>query len=132
MNEALPDLIARFRIRQGFFRRELVEAQLYELDRYGCVLKTDKLFSPGDSLVLDLVLAMPFEEIRAEGLSCLVTEKRKHCSNFFYSLDFLQSGSSDDSPLTEKLRRIHEVVLKKQSLRSRRNSNASMGMGNLA
>ncbi len=53
MNEALPDLVARFRIRQGLFRKELVEAALYELDGYGCVMKTDKVFNPGDTVVLD-------------------------------------------------------------------------------
>ena len=76
MNEELPDLVARFRIRHGIFRKETVEARLYELDSYGCVMKTDKLFEPGDTVVLDLVMDMPFEEIRAEGLTGLVTEKR--------------------------------------------------------
>ena len=59
MNEALPDLVARFRIRQGLFRKELVEAALYELDGYGCVMKTDKVFNPGDTVVLDLIMDMP-------------------------------------------------------------------------
>ena len=68
MNEALPDLVARFRVRQGLFRKELVEAALYELDGYGCVMKTDKVFNPGDTVVLDLVMDMPFDKIRAEGL----------------------------------------------------------------
>ncbi|RBP19565.1 hypothetical protein DET50_1411 [Marinobacter pelagius] len=63
MNEALPDLIARFRIKQGLFRKELVEASVFELDSYGCVMKTDKVFEPGDSLTLDLVMDMPFEEM---------------------------------------------------------------------
>lgn len=49
MNEELPDLVARFRVRHGLFRKETVEARLYELDSYGCVMKTDKLFSPGDT-----------------------------------------------------------------------------------
>ena len=69
MNEALPDLVARFRVRQGLFRKELVEAALYELDGYGCVMKTDKVFNPGDTVVLDLVMDMPFDKIRAEGLA---------------------------------------------------------------
>ena len=117
MNEELPDLVARFRIRHGIFRKETVE-----LDSYGCVMKTDKLFEPGDTVVVDLVMDMPFEEIRAEGLTGLVTEKRKHCSNFFYSLDFVELNARDESPLSDKLRRIREVVLKKQSLKSRRGS----------
>ena len=96
MNEELPDLVARFRIRHGIFRKETVEARLYELDSYGCVMKTDKLFEPGDTVVLDLVMDMPFEEIRAEGLTGLVTEKRKHCSNFFYSLDFVEVKARDE------------------------------------
>ncbi|MGC8118928.1 hypothetical protein [Marinobacter sp. VGCF2001] len=122
MNEELPDLVARFRVRHGIFRRETVEARLYELDSFGCVMKTDKLFEPGDTVVLELVMDMPFEEIRAGGLTALVTEKRKHCSNFFYSLDFVELNSRDGSPTSDKLRRIREVLLKKQSLKSRRGS----------
>ncbi len=132
MNEELPDLVARFRIRHGIFRKETVEARLYELDSYGCVMKTDKLFEPGDTVVLDLVMDMPFEEIRAEGLTGLVTEKSKHCSNFFYSLDFVELNARDESPLSDKLRRIREVVLKKQSLKSRRGSSPASGMRQMA
>ncbi|MCG8522893.1 MAG: hypothetical protein MI744_11890 [Pseudomonadales bacterium] len=132
MNEELPDLVARFRIRHGIFRKETVEARLYELDSYGCVMKTDKLFEPGDTVVLDLVMDMPFEEIRAEGLTGLITEKRKHCSNFFYSLDFVELNARDESPLSDKLRRIREVVLKKQSLKSRRGSSPASGMRQMA
>ena len=132
MNEELPDLVARFRIRHGIFRKETVEARLYELDSYGCVMKTDMLFEPGDTVVLDLVMDMPFEEIRAEGLTGLVTEKRKHCSNFFYSLDFVELNARDESPLSDKLRRIREVVLKKQSLKSRRGSSPASGMRQMA
>ncbi|ERS81669.1 hypothetical protein Q672_10185 [Marinobacter sp. EVN1] len=132
MNEELPDLVARFRIRHGIFRKETVEARLYELDSYGCVMKTDKLFEPGDTVVLDLVMDMPFEEIRAEGLTGLVTEKRKHCSNFFYSIDFVELSTQYESPLSDKLRRIREVVLKKQSLKSRRGSSPASGMRQMA
>lgn len=132
MNEELPDLVARFRVRHGLFRKETVEARLYELDSYGCVMKTDKLFKPGDTITLDLIMDMPFEEIRAEGVTGLVTEKRKHCSNFFYSIDFFQLESGDNSPLSDKLRRIREVFLKKQSLKSRRSSNTTNGMRQLA
>lgn len=98
MTEALPDLIAQFRIRQGLFRKELVEAALYELDAYGCVMKTDKMFNPGDTIVLDLVMDMPFDKLRAEGVTGLVTERRKHCSNFYYSIDFVEFDSDNDSP----------------------------------
>jgi hypothetical protein len=132
MNEELPDLVARFRVRHGLFRKETVEARLYELDSYGCVMKTDKLFKPGDTITLDLIMDMPFEEIHAEGVTGLVTEKRKHCSNFFYSIDFFQLESGDNSPLSDKLRRIREVLLKKQSLKSRRSSNTTNGMRQLA
>ncbi|MEX2473814.1 hypothetical protein [Marinobacter sp.] len=120
MNEALPDLIARFRIKRGLFRKETVEASLFELDNYGCILKTDKIFSPGDTVVLDLILDMPFENIQAEGLTGLVTERTKHCSNFFYAIDFFDFTDAKTSPLSDKLRRIRDVVNKKRSLRSRR------------
>jgi hypothetical protein len=133
MNEPLPDLVATFRVRRGLFRRETVEAGLFELDDYGCVLKTDKVFEPGDSLVFDLVMDMPFDDIRAEGLKGLVTERRKHCSNFFYSIDFKSDGVSQDSPIADKLRRIREVLDKKQSLRSRRGSGGPLsGMREMA
>lgn len=124
MNEALPDLIARFRIKQGLFRKELVEAAVFELDSYGCVMKTDKVFEPGDSLTLDLVMDMPFEEIRAESVSGLVTERRKHCSNFYYSIDF--SEFEPGSPNRDKLKRIREVLSRKLSLKSRRSSSGSI------
>ncbi|MBD3655529.1 MULTISPECIES: hypothetical protein [Marinobacter] len=132
MNEALPDLIARFRIRHGLFRKEVVEARLFELDQFGCVLKTDKVFTPGDTLTLDLIMNMPFENIHAEGVSGLVTERRKHCSNFFYSIDFIKTEPSISDSLGEKLQRIREVVSKKQSLRSRRSSGSGANLRNLA
>ncbi|MDX1457046.1 MAG: hypothetical protein R3276_05615 [Marinobacter sp.] len=125
MNEALPDLIARFRIKQGLFRKELVEAQLFDLDQYGCVLKTDKVFNPGDTLQFELVMDMPFENIRAEGISGLITERRKHCSNFFYSIDFIENTSGKQPSICEQLKRIRDVLRKKQSLRSRRSSGSS-------
>ncbi|MDY6797477.1 MAG: hypothetical protein SVX28_01815 [Pseudomonadota bacterium] len=133
MNEPLPDLVASFRIRRGLFRRETVEAGLFELDDYGCVLKSDKVFEPGDTLVFDLVMDMPFDDIRAEGLKGLVTERRKHCSNFFYSIDFKTDSSEKDPLIADKLRRIREVLDKKQSLRSRRGSGGSLsGMREMA
>ncbi|MDX1755052.1 MAG: hypothetical protein R3175_03235 [Marinobacter sp.] len=125
MNEALPDLIARFRVKHGLFRKETVEAQLFDLDQYGCVLKTDKVFNPGDTLQLDLVMDMPFENIRAKGISGLVTERRKHCSNFFYSIDFMDSSPGKKASICEQLKRIRDVLRKKQSLRSRRSSGSS-------
>jgi hypothetical protein len=132
MNEALPDLVARFRVRHGLFRKETVEARLYELDSYGCVMKTDKPFEPGDTVTLELVMDMPFEEIRAQGVAGLVTEKRKHCSNFFYSIDFIDDGVRDNSPLADKLRRIREVMVKKQSLKSRRGSSPATSFRQMA
>ncbi|MCM0612027.1 hypothetical protein KFJ24_05995 [Marinobacter sediminum] len=132
MNEALPDLVAYFRVKKGLFRKELVEAALYGLDSYGCVMKTDKVFDPGDSVILDLVMDMPFDEIRAEGVAGLVTERRKHCSNFFYSIDFVELDVEGSSPLTEKLRRIREVLSKKQSLKSRRSPGSMSSFGQMA
>ncbi|WP_339780476.1 hypothetical protein [uncultured Marinobacter sp.] len=132
MKEALPDLVARFRIRQGLFRKEQVEAALFELDAYGCVMKTDKMFNPGDTVVLDLIMDMPFDKIRAENITGLITERRKHCSNFFYSIDFIDLESDGGTALEEKLRRIREVLSKKQSLKSRRSSGSMPGFRQMA
>ncbi|WP_100640679.1 hypothetical protein [Marinobacter salexigens] len=132
MNEALPDLVAQFTIRHGLFRRERVEAELYELDSYGCVMKTDKVFNPGDTVTLELIMDMPFDKIRAENVQGLITERRKHCSNFFYSIDFADLKSGGDTTLDEKMRRIREVLSKKQSLKSRRSSGSVPGMRHMA
>lgn len=132
MKEALPDLVARFKVRQGLFRKERVHAEIFELDSYGCVMKTDKMFNPGDTIVLDLIMDMPFDKIRAENLTGLVTERRKHCSNFFYSIDFADLKSDGDTALEEKLRRIREVLSKKQSLKSRRSSGSMPGFRQMA
>jgi len=127
LREAVPDLFAQFSVKQGLFRRERVRAALFELDDYGCVMKTDKLFEPGDTLVLDLVMEMPFDDIRADGINGLVTERRKHCSNFFYSVDFSDYHSGNNSGFSGKLRRIRDVLGKKQSLKSRRSTGSSTG-----
>jgi len=132
MNEALPDLVAHFHIKRGLFRRERVVAALFELDNFGCVIKTDKVFNPGDTLVLDLVMEMPFDDIRAESVTGLVTERRKHCSNFFYSIDFVELNDNSSSALADKLRRIREVVSKKQSLKSRRSSGPASSVRQMA
>ena len=123
----LPDLVARFTLKKGLFRKELVEARLFDLNQFGCVLKTDKVFEPGDTLGLDLELNMPFENLQAQGLTGLVTERRKYCSNFFYSIDFVELDSNGSSSLAEKLRRIREVLSKKQSLKSRRSPGSMSG-----
>jgi hypothetical protein len=126
MNEALPDLFAQFNVKQGLFRRrERVQAALFELDDYGCVMKTDRLFEPGDTILLDLVMEMPFDNIRADGINGLITERRKHCSNFFYSVDFSELNTGDNAVFSGKLRRIRDVLRKKQSLRSRRTTGPS-------
>jgi hypothetical protein len=127
MKEALPDLFALFNIKRGLFRRERVRAALFELDDYGCVMKTDKLFDPGDTLVIDLVMEMPFDDIRADSISGLVTERRKHCSNFFYSVDFSKLNDGEDAEFKVKLRRIRDVLGRKQSLKSRRSTGPSSG-----
>ncbi|MDO6442349.1 MULTISPECIES: hypothetical protein [unclassified Marinobacter] len=132
MKEALPDLVARFIVRHGLFRKERVEAALFELDGYGCVMKTDKMFNPGDTVVLDLIMDMPFDKIRAENVTGLITERRKHCSNFFYSIDFVDLKSDGGTALEEKLRRIREVLTKKQSLKSRRSSGSMPGFRQMA
>lgn len=132
MNEALPDLVAQFHVKRGLFRRERVEAALFELDNYGCVMKTDKLFSPGDTVVLDLIMEMPFDNIRADGISGLVTERRKHCSNFFYSIDFIEINEQTSSALSGKLKRIRDVVRKKQLLKSRRSSGSASSFRQMA
>src|SRR5690554_399545 len=132
MNEALPDLVVRFTIRHSLFRKERVEAALFALDAYGCVMKTDKMFNPGDTIMLDLVMDMPFDKIRAENVSGLVTERRKHCSNFFYSIDFSDLKADGDTAIEEKLRRIREVLSKKQSLKSRRSSGSMPNMRHMA
>lgn len=125
-NESLPDLFAQFDVKRGLFRRrEHVQAALFELGADGCVMKTDKLFEPGDSIVFDLVMEMPFDNIRADGITGLVTERRKHCSNFFYSVDFSELNVGDKAVFADKLRRIRDVLTKKQSLRSRRTTGSS-------
>ncbi|MCH8498658.1 MAG: hypothetical protein LAT63_09280 [Marinobacter sp.] len=118
--EPLPDLIARLRIRHSFFKRETVEARLFELDQYGCVFKTDKVFEPGDTVAFDLIMAMPFDSIRANALQGLVVERTKHCSNFFYAIDFIDRSHGQGADIKEKLERIRDVLEKKKSLRSRR------------
>lgn len=117
VTQPLPDLTARFRLKRGLFRKETVESRVFGLDQYGCILKTDKIFEPGDTLQFDLIMKMPFENIQAEGLQGLVVEVKKHCSNFFYSIDFSGPPSAD---LDSKLARIQEVLNRKQTLRSRR------------
>ncbi|HET8848556.1 MAG TPA: hypothetical protein VFM78_01625, partial [Marinobacter sp.] len=67
-----------------------------------------------------------------QGVAGLVTEKRKHCSNFFYSIDFIDDGVRDNSPLADKLRRIREVMVKKQSLKSRRGSSPATSFRQMA
>lgn len=120
VQDPLPDLLARFRLKRGLFRKEMVESPLFGLDQYGCVFKTDKIFEAGDTIQFDLVMHMPFEDIEAEALQGLVVEVKKHCSNFFYSIDFIQSPARQSSEIVEKLGRIQEVLDRKQVLRSRR------------
>ncbi|OEY67599.1 hypothetical protein [Marinobacter sp. X15-166B] len=132
MDEALPDLIAQFSVKRRFFRKETIEAHLFSLDQFSCVLKTDKIFELGDSLQLDLILAMPFENIHLKGVSGLVTERRKYCSNFFYSIDFKRDSASEHPAKREQLLRILDVVSKKQTLRSRRVAGRPVKLGGAA
>ncbi len=132
MKEALPDLIARFYINRGFFRKEAVDTHLYALDQFGCVMKTDKIFNPGDTLQLDLIVDMPFENIHVKGVTGLITERRKQFSNFFYFIDFMPESSYLRPSAIARLSRIRDVVNKKQSLRSRRVSGRSSNLKQMA
>ncbi|GGY67416.1 hypothetical protein [Marinobacter zhanjiangensis] len=123
----LPDLVARFTLRKGLFRKELVEARLFDLNQFGCVLKTDKVFEPGETLGLELEMQMPFENLQASGLTGLITERRKYCSNFFYFVDFITSDYRPKTERSEQLERIREVLDRKKSLLSRR-ENPSLGV----
>lgn len=123
----LPDLVARFTLRKGLFRRELVEARLFDLNQFGCVLKTDKVFEPGETLGLELEMQMPFENLQASGLTGLITERRKYCSNFFYFVDLITSNYRPKTERSEQLERIREVLDRKKSLLSRR-ENPSLGV----
>jgi hypothetical protein len=120
MNEALPDLRARFHFRHGLFRKERVDVPVFELDAYGCVLKSDKVLKLGDTLILDLVMNMPVDEIYAHGIDGVIVQRRKHCSNFFYSVEFVDPGQQKNSHLNDRLSRIRSVLTRKQSIRSRR------------
>lgn len=119
----LPDLLARFTLRKGLFRKELVEARLFDLSQFGCVLKTDKVFEPGDTIGLELEMTMPFENLQANGLTGLITERRKYCSNFFYCIDFVGTDYRPKAEVSEQLNRIRDVLDRKQSLLSRRENN---------
>lgn len=125
---ALPDLIARFTLRKGLFRKETVEARLFDLNQFGCVLKTDKVFEPGDTLGLELEMAMPFGNLEAKGLTGLVTERRKYCSNFFYSIDFIGNDYRPRAETSDQLARIREVLDRKRTLLSRREGGSSSGL----
>ncbi len=116
----LPDLLARFVLKKGLFRKEQVEASVYELSRFGCVIKTDKWFEPGDTMALELEMMMPFENLRANGLTGLVTERKKYCSNFFYSIDFIEGDNRPRSMASGQLARIRDVLDRKQQLLARR------------
>ncbi len=118
----LPDLLARFTLKKGLFRKEWVEAPLFELNQHGCVLKTDKVFEPGETLGFELEMNMPFENLQAKGLTGLITERRKFCSNFFYSVDFVGTDYRPRAENSEQLDRIREVLNRKRSLLSRRGS----------
>lgn len=122
MNEALPDLRARFHFRRGLFRKERVEVPVFELDTYGCVLKSDKVFKPGDTIILDLVMTMPVDEICAQGINGVIIQRRKHCSNFFYSVEFVDPDPQKNPHLNDRLSRIRSVLNRKQSIQSRRSS----------
>ncbi|MFC4259053.1 hypothetical protein ACFOZ5_08440 [Marinobacter lacisalsi] len=122
----LPDLVARFTLKKGIFRKELVEALLFDLDQFGCVLKTDKVFEPGETLGLELEMNMPFENLQASGLTGLITERRKYCSNFFYFVDFIGTDYRPKADRSEQLERIRDVLDRKKSLLSRR-ENPSLG-----
>ncbi|MEH6356661.1 MAG: hypothetical protein V7760_11645 [Marinobacter sp.] len=122
MNEALPDLRALFHFRLGLFRKERVDVPVFELDSFGCVLKSDKVFEPGDPIILDLVMTMPVEEIRAQGINGVIIQCRKHSSNFFYSIEFVDPDPQKNPYLNNRLSRIRSVLTRKQSIRSRRSS----------
>lgn len=129
IDNPLPDLTARFRIRKGLFSRELVETPLFDLNQNGCVLKTDKLFEPGDPVILELDMAMPFENLRVAGLAGVVTERIKYCSNFFYSIDFAGNDLKKGSRGRGTFERIMEVLDRKQALLSRREPGAGVTGG---
>lgn len=115
--QPLPDLVAYFKIRRSFLRRERIAVSVYALSDKGCVIKTDEAFSPGDEIRLAFSLAMPFDNASTPALLGSVRGGRKYCSNFFYRIDF--SSYNKPSAFAD-IARILELLGRKVALTHRR------------
>lgn len=115
-DKPLSDLSARLKVKSGLFRKEWVQVAVFALDENCCVLKTDIVFMPGDTLEFELVLKMPFENLQVSAITASVTKLRKHCSNFFY-LTVFRDIELIDKPM---LARIMSNLDRKCALEARR------------
>lgn len=126
-SDPLPGLYARFKVRQKLFRRETVEAPVFRLSDEHCVIKTDKILSPGDRLVVELALQLPFEDLLIQPLSGRVSQCRKFCSNFFCTIDFVPADKHPLSLTIPGFRRLEDILHRKLALEQRRSRSANVG-----
>lgn len=116
----VSDLMARFSMRRGLFRREQIDVRVFALSAQHCVIKTDEEFGPGDAISITLMLTMPFENLLLEQLPGVVRNSRKHCSNFFYHIDFKLDQVRAAHTVQQRLQRMVDVIARKKALESRR------------
>lgn len=114
LENQIPDLFIRVKIRRGFLKKEWVDVKSYLLDKSHCLIKTDEQFTLGEKINLSLRLELDPTNLVIDSINATVLKKRKDCSCFYYNLEFdvssLKASPASESPLT----RLVALIKRKQ------------------
>lgn len=115
VNDQIPDLSIRVKVRRGFLKSEWVDVKTYSLDETSCIIKTDELFPLNSKITISLRLKLEPTDLVIDSLGSTVLKQKKECSCFFYDLQLNTDsikGTSSESPIV----RMVNLVNKKQQI----------------
>jgi hypothetical protein len=114
LENQIPDLFIRVKVRRGFLKKEWVDVKSYLLDKTHYLIKTDEQFTLGEKINLSLRLELNPTDLVIDSINATVLKKRKDCSCFYYNIEFDES-SLKASPATESpLTRLVALIKRKQ------------------
>ena len=115
LNEQLPDLTVRVKVRRSFLKSEWVDVKTYALDESHCIIKTDELFSPESKITLSLRLDLEPTDLVIDSLNVSVKRQNKECSCFFYYLE-INTPPAKSASVESPIERMVDLVNKKLSI----------------
>jgi len=114
LENQIPDLFIRVKVRRGFLKKEWVDVKSYLFDKTHCLIKTDEIFPLDEKIVLSLRLELEPIDLVIDSINATVLKKKKECSCYYYNLEFDESSLKAISATESPLVRLEALIKRKQ------------------